>query len=84
MTNYKFKYGQIAKIQKGSCGILVKVGIRFDSKVHCKRKNPSGISYYIEGYETRDWCFSEELKRLGPIRRFIIYIKNRLKKNDSK
>ena len=84
MGNSKFRYGQIAIIQKGHCGILVKIGIRFDSKVHCKRKNPSGISYYVEGYETRDWCFLEELKRLGPLRRLIIYIKNRLKKNYSK
>jgi hypothetical protein len=84
----KFKYDQIALIQKGSCGgIYVKVGIKFDSKVHCK-KNPSGISYYIEGYEVRDWCYQEELRRSNFLNKLIIYllkVNSRFtKKNDSK
>lgn len=71
----KFKYGQIALIQKGSCGIYVKVGIKFDSKIHCN-KNPSGVSYYIEGYEIRDWCYQEELRRSGILSKIIIYLFN--------
>ncbi len=84
MVNSKFKYGQIAIAKKGFGGILVKVGIKFDSKVHCKIKNPSGVSYYVEGYAMRDWCFLEELRRVGPIRSLVIYIRSILFKNYSK
>lgn len=84
----KFRYGQIAIIQKGSFGIYVKVGIKFDSKVHCSKKNPSGVSYYIEGYEIRDWCYQEELRRSGFFGKLIILLfkinRRFLKKNDSK
>jgi hypothetical protein len=70
-----FNYNQIAILKKGAgFGIYVNVGIKFDSEVHCKRKNPSGISYYIDGYEIRDWCYQEELRRVNFISRIIIYL----------
>jgi len=71
-----FSYNQIAILKKGQgFGIYVNVGIKFDSKVHCS-KNPSGISYYIEGYEIRDWCYQEELRKTNFISRIIIYLFN--------
>ena len=69
----KFKYKEIALIDKGSLK-AVKVGIRFDSKVTNKRRNKSGISYYIEGYELRDWCYEEELKKLRFYHKILIWI----------
>jgi len=76
MSNRKFKYGEYALLKKGHCnGIYVKIGIRFDSKVHSKR-NPSGISYYVEGYDVREWCFEEELRKIG----FIIRLIRKLRK----
>lgn len=69
----KFKYNEIALIDKGSLK-AVKVGIRFDSKVTNKRRNKSGISYYIEGYELRDWCYEEELKKLRFYHKILIWI----------
>ncbi len=76
----KFKFGEIALINKGSFN-TVKVGIRFDSKVTNKRKNKSGISYYIEGYNLRDWCFEEELKRLNIFHKIIFFIFRRKSSN---
>lgn len=72
----KFKYGQIVVLDKGQFGgVYVTVGIKFDSRVHCK-KNPSGISYYIEGYIIRDWCFEEELRKISIFTRIISYLFN--------
>jgi hypothetical protein len=83
MKSFKFKYSQIAILKKGTLfGVFVNVGIKFDSKVNCK-KNPSKISYYIEGYEIRDWCFQEELLMNSFFIRIIVFlfkIKKRFKK----
>ncbi len=76
MQSYsKFKYGEIAVLRKGYAitGIYVMVGVKFDSKTHCKR-NPSVISYYIEGYPIRNWCYEEELRRVNILSRLIIYL----------
>lgn len=59
----RYNYNEIAIIDKGSGGITVLVGTRFDSKVVNKKRNPSGISYYIDGYDIRNWCFAEELRK---------------------
>lgn len=59
----KFKYGEIALLDKGSFN-TVRVGIKFDSKVVNTKRNKSGVSYYIEGYKLRNWCFEEELKKI--------------------
>jgi hypothetical protein len=65
---------EIAILKKGALfGTIVRVGTRFDSKVNSKR-NPSGVSYYIEGYELRNWCFLEEIKKTTIIHRIIIHI----------
>lgn len=77
MQNYsKFKYGEIAILRKGYSitGIYVMIGVKFDSKSHCKDRNPSVISYYIEGYTIRNWCYEEELRKTNFLSRIIIYI----------
>lgn len=70
---HKFRYEEIAILRKGG-GLIVKVGLRFRSKVTNKKRNPSGVSYYIDGYLHRNWCFEEELKKItifGKLFRFI-------------
>ena len=69
----KFRYNELALIDKGTLN-MVRVGIRFDSKVTNKKRNKSGISYYIEGYNMRNWCFEEELKRLRFCHKILIWI----------
>ena len=69
----KFKYNEIALLDKGFLKV-VKVGIRFDSKVTNKKRNKSGISYYIDGYELRNWCYEEELKRLRFFHKILAWI----------
>lgn len=70
----KFEYGETAILKKGGCGILVKVGIRFDSFVKSNR-NRSGISYYIDGYEIRNWCYEEELRKFNIFSRVFRWVK---------
>lgn len=70
---YIFKYDELAIIKKGSFRV-VKVGIKFDSKVTNKKRNKSKISYYIEGYDMRNWCYYEELKKISIINRILFYI----------
>lgn len=78
MINRRFKYGEVAILKKGHCaGIYVTIGIRFDSKVHSKR-NPSCISYYIKGYEIRDWCFEEELRKANFITKLLLKLRKKI------
>lgn len=69
----KFQYGERAILNKGPWGIIIKIGVKFDSNVKSKR-NPSGISYYIDGYEIRDWCYEEELRSATIFRRFFRWV----------
>ncbi len=68
-----FSYGELALINKGSFKI-VKVGIKFDSRVTNKTRNESKISYYIEGYELRNWCYQEELRRINIFHKLLFFI----------
>jgi hypothetical protein len=69
----KFEYGSTAVYRGGDfLNPIIKIGIRFDSKVH-RKKNKSGISYYVEGFKGREWLFEEEIKHLSILRRLMCY-----------
>jgi hypothetical protein len=59
----EFEHNEIAILKK-SRRIVVRIGSKFDSKVLNISRNPSGISYYIEGYSIRNWCYEEELRKI--------------------
>ena len=69
----KFKYGETVLLNKGTFN-TVKVGIRFDSKVINNRRNKSKISYFVEGYDLRNWCYEEELSRMTLLHKLIFLI----------
>jgi hypothetical protein len=73
MNLSKFKYNELALLNKGFLKV-VKIGIKFDSKVKNKKKNKSGVSYYVDGYEIRNWCFQEELKKINILDKLLIWI----------